>query len=130
MTFASPKVGASRPHPCPVPRALASSFDLPTELCQGGAAPCDEGSITASAEDAQCMVFIADGSETKALVDNTVTLASLTDLSPFDAIFFAVRTSPLSAKKNRLRTPGRRPVTPRRLRLPAGWLRNHVGLPR
>jgi putative intracellular protease/amidase len=55
---------------------------------KGGAAPCDEGSIAASKEDKSCMDFI-EGEATKALVDNTVALSTLTDLTSFDAVFFA-----------------------------------------
>mmetsp|Transcript_50871 Transcript_50871/g.65140 ORF Transcript_50871/g.65140 Transcript_50871/m.65140 type:complete len:235 (+) Transcript_50871:71-775(+) len=56
---------------------------------KGGVAPVDEGSVDASKEDASCMSFIAEGSETKALVENTKKLSEVTDLSSFDAVFFA-----------------------------------------
>jgi putative intracellular protease/amidase len=55
---------------------------------KGGVAPVDEGSITASEADPSCMSFIK-GAATKALVDNTIPLSCITNLSPFDAIFFA-----------------------------------------
>jgi putative intracellular protease/amidase len=55
---------------------------------KGGAAPVDLGSVDATKEDAVCVAFYAEGSETRGLVDATVKLSTVTDLSSFDAVFF------------------------------------------
>lgn len=55
---------------------------------KGGAAPVDLGSVDATKEDAVCVAFYAEGSETRSLVDNTTALAAVTDLAAFDAVFF------------------------------------------
>jgi putative intracellular protease/amidase len=55
---------------------------------KGGVAPVDEGSVSATAQDASCVDFYKEGSETRALVDNTEKLSSV-DISSFDAVFFA-----------------------------------------
>ena len=42
----------------------------------------------ASKDDAQCVSFYAEGSETRKMTDNTVKLSEVGDLTAFDAVFF------------------------------------------
>jgi hypothetical protein len=56
---------------------------------KGGVAPVDEGSIAATAEDPACVNFYKEGSATRALVDSTVKISEVTDVSGYDAVFFA-----------------------------------------
>jgi putative intracellular protease/amidase len=55
---------------------------------KGGVAPVDLGSVDATKEDSVCVDFYAEGSETRKLVDTTVKLSTVTDLSGIDAVFF------------------------------------------
>ena len=68
-----------------------AGYDITFASPLGGIAPVDIGSVDASVDDPICMSFIAQGSVTKALVDNTCALASIKsgDLCAYDAVFFA-----------------------------------------
>eukprot|EP01083_Nonionella_stella_P155956 504485_1 len=52
----------------------AAGFSMDFASPNGGVAPVDEGSVTASAEDVSCTSFLAN-SDSKALVDNTTKLS-------------------------------------------------------
>lgn len=64
----------------------AAGINMTFASIKGGAAPVDEGSVEASAGDASCVAFLATP-ETKALVDNTVKLSEITDLSAYDGMY-------------------------------------------
>ena len=47
-----------------------------------------EDSVGQTKDDAQCVSFYAEGSETRKMTDNTVKLSEVGDLTAFDAVFF------------------------------------------
>ena len=73
----------------PYDEFIAAGYTVTFASPKGGAAPVDIGSVDASKDDPSCTAFIAEGSPTKALVDNTIALADIQDTSVYDAVFFA-----------------------------------------
>ena len=65
----------------------AAGFKVTFASPKGGTAPVDEGSTTAAGgADDVCLAFLKDN---KALTENTTKMSEITDVSGFDAVFFA-----------------------------------------
>jgi len=67
----------------------AAGYSMTFASPKGGVAPVSEDSVGATAEDPSCVNFYKEGSATRALVDGTTKLSEVTDVSAFDAVFFA-----------------------------------------
>lgn len=72
----------------PYTEFTAAGFTCTFASIKGGVAPVSEDSVGASKDDAQCVSFYAEGSETRKMTDNTVKLSEVGDLAAFDAVFF------------------------------------------